>query len=162
MGRRAMTAGHARTVFATTAELASQVDRELGCSPWIEIDQRRIDLFAEASGDRQWIHVDPARAASGPFGTTVAHGFLTLGLLPEMQAAAFEIGDARLLLNYGLNKVRFPAAVPVGSWLRGRLTLRGYAAIEGGAQLTIEVVVEREAASRPVCVAEVLIRCLLQ
>jgi acyl dehydratase len=146
------------TVFEHLAELQPRVGETLGTSEWIEVDQRRIDLFAEATGDHQWIHVDPARAAAGPFGTTIAHGFLTLSLLPEMFAGAFAVADTRMGVNYGLNRVRFTAPVPVGSRLRGRFKLLAYEPIAGGAQLTVEVTIEREGADRPVCIAESLTR----
>jgi acyl dehydratase len=146
------------TVFEHLADLAPRVGETLGTSAWIEVDQRRIDLFAEATGDHQWIHVDPARAAAGPFGTTIAHGFLTLSLLPEMFAGAFAVADTRMGVNYGLNRVRFTAPVPVGSRLRGRFRLLAYEPIAGGAQLTVEVTIEREGADKPVCVAESLTR----
>ena len=116
--------------------------------------QERIDLFAEATGDHQWIHVDAERASAGPFGTTIAHGFLTLSLLPEMAASAFEVREARMGVNYGLNKVRFPAPVPGGSRVRGHFKLLGYEPLDGGAQLTTEVTMEREGSDKPVCVAE--------
>ena len=119
------------------------------------IDQERIDRFAEATGDHQWIHVDPERAAAGPFGATIAHGFLTLSLLPHaVRHGAFEIDDVRMGVNYGLNRVRFPAPVPVGSRVRGRLKLLAFEPIDGGAQLTIEATIEREGNAKPVCVAE--------
>jgi acyl dehydratase len=146
------------TVFEHLADLAARVGETLGTSEWIEVHQRRIDLFAEATGDHQWIHVDPARAAAGPFGTTIAHGFLTLSLLPEMFAGAFAIADTRMGVNYGLNRVRFTAPVPVGSRLRGRFRLLAYEPIAGGAQLTVEVTIEREGADKPVCIAESLTR----
>jgi acyl dehydratase len=144
--------------FATLAELQALVGQDIGESDWITVDQQRIDLFAEATGDHQWIHVDPARAAAGPFGTTVAHGFLTLSLLPEMAASAFAIDESQMGLNYGLNRVRFPAPVPVDSRLRGRFKLLAYEAIAGGAQMVIEVTMEREGAPKPVCVAESIVR----
>jgi acyl dehydratase len=109
--------------FARLADLQALVGQELGRSDWTVVDQPRIDRFAQATGDLQWIHVDPVRAAAGPFGATIAHGFLTLSLLPEMAASAFEIADARMGLNYGLDRVRFPAPVPVGSRLRGSFRL---------------------------------------
>jgi acyl dehydratase len=144
--------------FATLAELQPLVGQEIGVSDWITVDQKRINLFADATGDHQWIHVDAARAAAGPYGTTVAHGFLTLSLLPEMSASAFEVRDARMGINYGLNRVRFPSPVPVGSRLRGRFRLLSYEPIEGGAQLVTEVTMEREGATKPVCVAESVVR----
>jgi acyl dehydratase len=140
--------------FDKLSDLQALVGQHLADSDWITIEQRRIDLFADATGDHQWIHVDPVRAAAGPFGTTVAHGFLTLSLLPEMGISAFELRDTRMGVNYGLNRVRFPAPVPVGSRLRGRFRLLSYEAIEGGAQLTFEVTMEREGSAKPVCIAE--------
>ena len=110
------------------ADLQPLVGQHVANSDWITIDQRRIDLFAEATGDHQWIHVDPVRAAAGPFGTTVAHGFLTLSLLPELASRAFAVADTRMGVNYGLNRVRFPAPVPVGSRVRGHFKLLAYEA----------------------------------
>jgi acyl dehydratase len=144
--------------FEHLTDLQPLVGQVIGESDWIVVDQARIDLFADATGDRQWIHVDPERAAAGPFGTTVAHGFLTLSLLPEMSASALEVREARMGVNYGLNKVRFPAPVPVNSRLRGHFKLLAYEAIEGGAQVTVEVTMEREGSSKPVCVAESVAR----
>jgi acyl dehydratase len=140
--------------FDKLTDLQPLVGQHVADSDWITIDQHRIDLFADATGDHQWIHVDPVRAAAGPFGTTVAHGFLTLSLLPEMAIHAFELRDMRMGVNYGLNRVRFMAPVPVGSRLRGRFKLLAYEAIEGGAQLTMEVTMEREGSAKPVCIAE--------
>jgi acyl dehydratase len=140
--------------FAHLADLASEVGHEIGLSDWITVDQRRIDLFAEATGDHQWIHVDPVRAASGPFGTTIAHGFLTLSLMAEMFDTGFRIDDVRMGVNYGLNRVRFTAPVPAGGRVRGRFKLLGYDALEGGAQLTVEVRMELEGSAKPACVAE--------
>jgi acyl dehydratase len=144
--------------FERLSDLQPLVGQEIGESDWILVDQQRINLFADATGDHQWIHVDPVRAAAGPFGTTVAHGFLTLSLLPEMFAAAFEVRDTRMGVNYGLNRVRFTAPVPVDSRLRARFKLLAYEAIEGGAQCTIEVTMEREGSPKPVCIAESLTR----
>ncbi len=144
--------------FATLAELKSHVGEEIGVSDWIAIDQQRIDRFAEATGDHQWIHVDPERAAAGPFGATVAHGYLTLSLVPEMAATAFGIGDVIMGVNYGLNRVRFPAPVPVNSRLRGHFKLLSFEPIAGGAQMVVEVTMEREGSSKPVCVAETIAR----
>lgn len=144
--------------FETLAELAGHVGQEIGLSPWLEIDQARIQRFADATDDQQWIHTDPERAAAGPFGATIAHGFLTLSLLSYFFDTGFEIGDGRMGLNYGLNKVRFPAPVPVGSRLRARFKLLSYEPIAGGAQLAVEVTVEREGGDKPVCVAESLTR----
>ena len=141
-------------VFEQLDELKSLVGEPVGSSDWIVVDQQRIDRFAEATGDRQWIHVDPVQAAAGPFGTTIAHGFLTLSLLPEMGDAAFKIADVRMGVNYGLNKVRFPAPVPVNSRLRGHFKLLAFEPLPGGAQLVVEVTMEREGGDKPVCVAE--------
>jgi acyl dehydratase len=122
------------------------------------VTQERIRLFAEATNDHQWIHLDAERAKAGPFGTTIAHGFLTLSLLPEMSASAFNVEGTRMGVNYGLNKVRFPAPVPSGSRLRGRFKLLKYEPLDGGAQVTMEVTMEREGSEKPVCVAESLSR----
>jgi acyl dehydratase len=140
--------------FEHLTDLQALVGLEIAVSDWIVVDQRRIDLFADATGDHQWIHVDAERAAKGPFGTTVAHGFLTLSLLPEMGASAFEVRDIRMGVNYGLGRVRFPAPVPSGSRLRGHFKLTKYEPLEGGAQLTVEVTMERDGGDKPVCVAE--------
>ena len=144
--------------FARLDELAAQVGRELAESDWMLVDQPRIDRFAEATGDWQWIHVDAARAQAGPFGTTIAHGFLTVSLLPAMRHAAFHIDDVRMGINYGLNRVRFPAPVPVGSRVKARFRLLAYEPLPGGAQLTIQATIEREGGSKPVCVAELVSR----
>ena len=145
-------------VFEHLAELEPLVGAEVALSDWITVDQSRINQFAEATGDHQWIHVDAERAKAGPFRSTIAHGFLTLSLLPEMSASAFEIRDSRMGVNYGLNKVRFPAPVPSGSRLRGRFKLIAYEALQRGAQLTFEVTMEREGSDKPVCVAESIAR----
>jgi acyl dehydratase len=142
------------THFPHLEDLAPLVGQEISLSDWIAIDQARIDQFAHATGDHQWIHVDPARATQGPFGTTIAHGFLTLSLLPALADSALAIGDVTMGVNYGLNRVRFTAPVPVGSRLRGRFVLKAYEPIPGGAQLTMTVTMECEGADRPACVAE--------
>jgi acyl dehydratase len=140
--------------FARLDDLRAQVGQEVGVSEWITVDQTRIDRFAEATGDRQWIHVDLVRAAEGPFGATIAHGFLTLALMPEMLHSAFAIDDVRMGVNYGLNRVRFPAPVPAGSRLRGHFRLLAFDPLPGGAQLTVEVTMELEGSDKPACVAE--------
>jgi acyl dehydratase len=145
---------HSPRHFARLADLQPLVGQDIGLSDWLTVDQRRIDLFAEATDDRQWIHVDPQRAAAGPFGATVAHGFLTLSLLPPLFASGFQIDGIRMGINYGLNRVRFAAPVRVGSRLRGRFKLKAYEPIEGGAQLTVEVTIELEGSDKPACVAE--------
>jgi acyl dehydratase len=144
--------------FEHLADLAALLGQEIGLSDWIMVDQARIQRFADATDDQQWIHTDPERAAVGPFGATIAHGFLTLSLLPIFFDSAFKVADTRMGINYGLNKVRFPAPVPVGSRLRARFLLLSYEPIEGGAQLAVEVTVEREGGGKPVCVAESLTR----
>jgi acyl dehydratase len=138
--------------------LPSRVGTVLGTSPWILIDQARIQAFADATGDHQWIHVDPVRAAAGPFGAPIAHGFLTLSLLPWMGQHAFEIEGNGMSVNYGLNKVRFMSPVPVGSRLRGEFRLKSVEPLDGGVQIVTEVTVQREGADKPVCFAESLSR----
>jgi acyl dehydratase len=140
--------------YATGEELAARIGTEVGVSDWVTVSQERIELFARATNDHQWIHLDAERAAAGPFGTTIAHGFLTLSLLPEMAASAFAVDDTRMGVNYGLNRVRFPAPVPSGSRLRGRFKLLAVEPIAGGSQFTMEVTMEREGSDKPVCVAE--------
>ncbi len=145
--------------FETLEELRPLVGQAIGTSDWVHIDQERINLFAEATGDHQWIHVDPERAAAGPFGAPIAHGFLTLSLLPLFFATGFEVRQTRMGVNYGLNKVRFPAPVPVGSRLRAHFKLLAFELIDnGGVQLTVEATIEREGSSKPVCVAESISR----
>ena len=142
------------TRYPHLADLQSLVGQHLATSDWLAVDQARIDRFAEATGDHQWIHVDPARAAAGPFGATVAHGFLTLSLRPWFLEHAFEEDDVVMGINYGLNRVRFPAPVRVGSRLRGVSRLLAYEALPGGAQLVVETTVELEGSPKPACVAE--------
>ena len=145
--------------FAHLADLAALVGQPLADSDWIEVDQARIDAFADATRDPQWIHIDPVRAAAGPFGTTIAHGFLTLSLLPALLHTAFTIDDVRMGVNYGLNRARFPAPVPSGSRVRAHFKLLAFERLpDGGAQLTIEATIEREGGAKPVCVAELLTR----
>jgi acyl dehydratase len=145
--------------FASVAELRQAAGTDLGHSGWIEVDQKRIDQFADATGDHQWIHVDPERAKAGPFGTTIAHGYLTLSLIPALAAAVWSVGGARMSVNYGLNKVRFPAPLPVGSRVRAHLELLAIEDVpDNGVQLTTRVTVEREGGAKPVCVAETVSR----
>jgi acyl dehydratase len=144
--------------FAHLADLAALVGQELAVSEPVLIDQDRIDGFAAHTEDRQWIHVDHARAAEGPFGTTIAHGYLTLSMLPHLISRAMAIDDVRMGVNYGVNRVRFPAPVPSGSQVRAHLKLLAYEPLEGGAQLVIEATLLREAQSKPVCVAELVVR----
>ena len=141
------------------AELPALVGQELAVSDWITITQEQVNQFAEATGDRQWIHVDVERAKAGPFGAPIAHGFLTLSLIPRFSESALAIGGTRMGVNYGLNKVRFMAPVPVGSRLRGRMKLVACDPVDnGGVQTTFLVTIEREGSDKPVGVAESLAR----
>ena len=145
--------------FQTLADLAACVGQEVAVSDWLLMTQQQVNLFAEATGDHQWIHVDPEKAAQGPFGGPIAHGFLTLSLLPKFFESSFEIVDSRMGVNYGLNKVRFTSPVPVGSRLRARMKLLATEPLANdGVQMTWEVTVEREGSDKPVCVAESLVR----
>ncbi|WP_284307774.1 MaoC family dehydratase [Hydrogenophaga electricum] len=146
-------------VFETLADLAACVGQEVALSDWFTITQEQVNLFAQATGDHQWIHVDVERARQGPFGAPIAHGFLTLSLLPLFFESSFVVRQTRMGVNYGLNKVRFTAPVPVGSRLRGRMTLLSADPIENqGLQMTWQMLVEREGSDKPVCVAEALVR----
>ena len=144
--------------FEKISDLRALVGQELGVSEWMTVTQEQINKFAEATGDHQWIHIDPERAKAGPFGTTIAHGFLTLSLIPEIAQSAMAIDDVRMSVNYGLNRVRFMAPVPSGSRLRGHLKLAAFEPIAGGAQLITEITIEREGADKPACVAETVAR----
>jgi len=140
-------------------ELESRVGQEVGVSPWVEMPQERIDLFARATEDFQWIHTDPQKAKGSPFGGTIAHGYLTLSMLPKLSESTFEFSDRKMGVNYGLNKVRFTAPVPAGAKIRGRFTLGKYEKIDGnGVQTTWNVTIEREGGDRPVCVLEAISR----
>lgn len=135
------------------------VGQPVALSDWVEITQQRIDTFADATGDHQWIHVDIERCRrESPYGCTIAHGFLTLSLVPGMLENAVRLPAAKTTLNYGMNKVRFPAPVPVGSRLRARFSILSFEKISGGAQLGWDVVIEREGGDKPVCAAEFLMR----
>lgn len=145
--------------FETLSDLAACVGQEVAVSDWVTISQEQVNRFAEATGDHQWIHVDVERARAGPFGAPIAHGFLTLSLLPVFFESAMAIRQSGMGVNYGLNRVRFTAPVPVGSRLRGRLTLKACEPIEhDGQQMTWSVVIEREGSDKPVCLAESLVR----
>ena len=145
--------------FQTIADLAACIGQVVAVSDWTTITQQQINLFADATDDHQWIHVDPEKAAAGPFGGPIAHGFLTLSLLPKFFESSFEIVGSRMGVNYGLNKVRFMAPVPVGSRLRASMKLLACEPIDNnGVQMTWEVTVEREGSGKPVCVAESLVR----
>jgi len=146
-------------VFETLADLKACVGEEVAVSDWETITQERIDKFADATGDHQWIHVDPERAATGPFGKTIAHGFLTLSMLPHFFQSSIELKDVKMGINYGLNRVRFTSPVPVGSEVRARLKLLSIGDLpDNGAQMVWEITFERKGADRPVCVAESISR----
>ncbi len=139
-------------------DLESRVGQEIAVSPWVEMTQERIDLFAKATEDFQWIHVDREKAKTSSFGTTIAHGFLTLSMLPKLIESTFEFSDRKMGVNYGLNKVRFTSPVPAGAKIRGRFTLAKYERLEGGVQTTWGVTVEREGGDKPAMVAETISR----
>lgn len=144
--------------YSKLADLRQRVDQELGVSEWLIVEQSRIDEFARSTGDEQWIHIDPVRAAAGPFGATIAHGFLTLSLIPMLSQQAFAVDDVRMGINYGLNRVRFISPVKVGSRLRGHFKLLAFEPIDGGAQLTTECTLELGGSDRPACVAHTVSR----
>jgi acyl dehydratase len=136
------------------------IGKELGPTEWFEVDQARIDEFARATDDPQWIHVDPVRAAEGPFGTTIAHGYLTLSLCVPLMSRTLNLTGYRLGINYGVNKVRFPAPLPSGSRIRGRFTVQSVDEVEGGEQGVVLATIEREGGEKPVCVAELVTRMM--
>jgi acyl dehydratase len=138
-------------------ELVAAAGSDLGTSDWHTVTQAQVDQFADATGDHQWIHVDRQRAAEGPFGTTIAHGYLTLSLVPLFVSGVYTIEGVRLAVNYGCNKVRFPAPVPVGSRLRGSVTLESVTPSGAGHLMAATVVVEMEGSPKPACVAETLV-----
>jgi acyl dehydratase len=149
----------ATSTTTTIAELPGLKGTELGTSDWIEVTQERVNTFADATGDHQWIHVDVERAnAESPFGGPIGHGYLTLSLLIPMWSQVLTVTDQTMGVNYGLNKVRFPAPVPVGSRIRLTATLKDVEEIKGGVQMTIGAVIEREGAEKPVCIAEPVFR----
>ena len=143
-------------VFESLDDFKAVAGEELGTSDWITVTQQQINTFADATGDHQWIHIDPERAATGPFGTTIAHGYLTLSLLPVFAAEIYEINGLAFGMNYGANKVRFPSPVPVDSRLRATATLKETSEISIGTQGVISFVVEREGGDKPALVAEVV------
>jgi acyl dehydratase len=145
-------------VYASIAEFAAAAGDDLGTTDWIEIDQGRIDRFADATGDHQWIHVDPERAASGPFGRTIAHGFLTLSMLPVVMGSLYRVDGISMAVNYGLEKVRFPAPVPVGSKIRGSSSVTSTQELEGAVQGTITTAIEVDGSDRPACVVQSIVR----
>ena len=139
-------------------DLAGLAGTSLGSSEWLEVTQKRIDLFADATDDHQWIHVDPERARTGPFGAPIAHGFLTLSLVIPLWTALFDVSGVSTKVNYGVNKVRFPAPVPVGARIRLSGTVLSVTPVDGGAQITADVVVEIEGGAKPACVAQPVFR----
>jgi acyl dehydratase len=145
-------------IVQTLDDLTPLVGTELGVSDWLEITQERIDTFADATDDHQWIHVDPARAKEGQFGTTIAHGYLTLSLIIPLWTQLLDVREVRNKLNYGLNKVRFPSPVPVGSKVRVRASLASVEEVSGGVQLTLDAVVECDSGEKPACVAQPVFR----
>ncbi len=156
----APTPPEAQTVFRGTDEVRAAVGTHLGWSEWLEITQERIDLFAEATGDHQWIHVDPVRAKDGPFGATIAHGYLTMALSNFFLPQVVAVEGVSMGINYGVDKVRFPAPVPVGSRVRAGVELRAVDEAKGGIQTTMVITIEIEGADRPACVIESLSRFL--
>ncbi|MDO9378036.1 MAG: MaoC family dehydratase [Nocardioidaceae bacterium] len=141
-------------------EVSAAAGEELGLSEWLEVTQERIDAFADATGDHQWIHVDPEKAAKGPFGATIAHGYLTLSLIPYLGAQVFAFAGEGAKINYGCNKVRFPSPVPVGSRVRSRVKVLDVADIEKGQQVVLQHTIEIEGGKRPACVAETVVLLL--
>ena len=148
------------TVFASPDELLHAVGRDLGASDWVTIEQDRIDLFAEATGDHQWIHVDPVAAADGPFGATIAHGYLTLALTNQFLPEIMRVDGVSMGVNYGTNKVRFPQPVTVGSRVRASATVTQAEEIEGGVQVVVTITVEIDGEAKPACVVESVSRFL--
>jgi len=148
------------TVFESPHDLSGAVGTHLGYSDWVAVDQARIDLFAEATGDHQWIHVDPVRAAAGPFGATIAHGYLTLALTNQMLPDLVRVDGISMGINYGTNKVRFPSPVVVGSRVRGGAELVQVDEVSGGYQVVIRITVEVEGSDRPACVVDSVSRFL--
>ncbi|RRO17610.1 MaoC family dehydratase [Saccharopolyspora rhizosphaerae] len=148
-------------VFTSKEEILAAKGEQLGTSEWLTITQEQVNTFADATHDHQWIHVDVEKAQSGPFGGPIAHGFLTLSLLPKLNSETFRVENVKMGINYGLNKVRFPSPVPVGSRVRSTTELVDATEIEGGLQLAVKSTVEIEGADKPACVAEFLTRVLL-
>ncbi|MFC5927096.1 MaoC family dehydratase [Micromonospora vulcania] len=145
-------------VFTSVDELAAAVGETLGPGPWQRIEQSRVDLFADATDDHQWIHLDPVRAASGPFGGTIAHGYLTLSLLPSLASQLYRVQGVAMGVNYGLNRVRFPAPVRVGASVRATATIAEVSPVQGGVQMVASITVESDGGGKPVCVAETVSR----
>ena len=146
------------TIINGPDDLKARVGQHLGYSDWLEMTQDRVNQFAEATGDHQWIHVDVERAKQGPFGAPIAHGYLTLSLAPALLPEIYRVTDINMAVNYGLNKLRFPSPVPVGSKVRAGASLVGVDEIPGGAQVTMDVAFEVEGQDKPACVAQVVFR----
>ena len=149
------------TVVRGADEIRALAGRDLGSSSWVQVTQERIDTFAESTGDHQWIHVDPARAAGGPFGGTIEHGYLTLSLVVPLFGELLEFQGGSMTLNYGLNKLRFPAPVPVGSRIRLHGQVLAVTELPAGAELTVDLTVEVEGSAKPACVAQAVYRHIL-
>ncbi len=147
-------------VFTTLDEISDAVGEELGASEWLPVEQERVDEFAAATGDHQWIHVDVEKAKAGPFGGTIAHGYLTLSLLPFLGSQVFGLETPGAKLNYGVNKVRFPSPLPVGSRVRARVSVAGVTDLPAGKQMTLKHVVEIDGSDKPACVAETVVLLL--
>jgi acyl dehydratase len=147
-------------VFSSFEEIEKATGEEIGTSDWLEIDQDRVDKFADTTGDHQWIHVDVEKAKAGPFGGTIAHGYLTLSLVPLFGSQIFQLETPGPKLNYGLNKVRFPNPVPVGSRVRAKVTIGEVTDVSAGKQLTLKYVIEIEDQEKPACVAETVVLLL--
>jgi acyl dehydratase len=141
--------------------LRAAVGQHVGYSEWHQVTQEQVNLFADATGDHQWIHVDIERAKTGPFGGPIAHGYLTLSLTPTLLTEVFVVSGVSMAINYGLNKVRFPSPVPVGSRVRAGIEIAGVEEVSGGAQVSLTVTYEIEGGTKPVCVAEILFRYYL-
>lgn len=153
---------YAMNTFESVAVLATKVGEVLGTSDWVTITQDKINMFADATGDHQWIHVDPEKAASSPLGTTIAHGLMTLGMVPHLAQQFFHVKDTKMVLNYGLNKVRYPAPVPAGSRVRAQVALVSVEPVgSGGAwQVTISANIEIDGGAKPAAVGEIVLRII--
>jgi acyl dehydratase len=150
----------AQTVFEGLDQVRDAVGRDLGTSDWLEVTQERVDRFADATGDHQWIHVDPVRAAAGPFGGPIAHGYLTLSLSNALLPEIVDVRGVSMGVNYGVERVRFPAPVPVGARVRAQATLASVAEVAGGVQTTMVITIEIEGGTKPACVIESISRYL--
>ncbi len=146
--------------FTSAEEITAAIGEPLGSSEWLTIDQARIDAFADATGDQQWIHIDTERSANGPFGRTIAHGYLTLSLVVSLGHEVFAFDTGRPMINYGINKVRFPSPVRVNSRIRAIVTIVGVTSVPAGTQVTMSFVIEIEGEAKPACVAETVILML--